>query len=260
MRSAASTVGHVRCRGRSSAARRAASSDRRSRVATAVLGPAIVSSVAARHEATRRAAARSGRDAGHARRTGQGARRLSSNCAAQRLDRDGRLTSACGALMLPLIDPRAACRRGCWRGAVDRAPARCCRAGVRRLDVDRLQIGAAADQLARVAARLLEQHRQVAADAVVVEGALLSFEQRLQRASRSALTGSGTCGSQLAAGVPGRGLYLNEKAWAKPIVVDQARASPRNRRRVSPGKPTMKSELTARCRGGRARSRSTSRR
>ena len=31
------------------------------------------------------------------------------------------------------------------------------------------------------------------------------------------MTGSGTWSAALAAGVPGRGEYLNEKAWAKPI-------------------------------------------
>ena len=34
-----------------------------------------------------------------------------------------------------------------------------------------------------------------------------------RRARRSAMTGAGTC-SMAAAGVPGRGLYLNEKAEA----------------------------------------------
>ena len=56
------------------------------------------------------------------------------------------------------------------------------------------------------------------ADAAVVERALLlAPAATASAASRSALTGSGhlICGRRR--GVPGRGEYLNENAWAKPI-------------------------------------------
>ena len=47
--------------------------------------------------------------------------------------------------------------------------------------MDWLQIGAAADQLPRMPAWLFEQHRQDLADTILVEGALLLLQQRLQR-------------------------------------------------------------------------------
>jgi hypothetical protein len=42
----------------------------------------------------------------------------------------------------------------------------------------------------------------------------------------------------LAAGVPGRGLYWNENAWAKPISSTRSSVA-RKSVSVSPGKPTM---------------------
>ena len=44
-----------------------------------------------------------------------------------------------------------------------------------------------------------------------------------------------------AAGVPGRGLYLNEKAWAKPTSRTSASVASKSAS-LSPGKPTMKSD------------------
>ena len=47
-----------------------------------------------------------------------------------------------------------------------------------------------------------------------------------------------------AAGVPGRGLYLKEKAAAKPTASTSARVAAKSAS-LSPGKPTMKSEERA---------------
>ena len=91
------------------------------------------------------------------------------------------------------------------------SPIRC----VGAVDMHRLQIGAAADGLARLAARLLEQHakraarrslrlKRVAAARPAVPAGL---QPRGLHVFRNLL-------AQAAAGVPGRGLYLNEKACA----------------------------------------------
>ena len=77
-------------------------------------------------------------------------------------------------------------------------------------------------------------------------------------ASRSTLTGSGTCSAADAAGVPGRGEYLNENAWAKPTSSTRSSVA-RKSSSLSPGNPTMKSDDSARS-GRAARSRSTVRR
>ena len=47
-----------------------------------------------------------------------------------------------------------------------------------------------------------------------LNAAWLRVDRACSRASRSAFTASGTWSSAVAAGVPGRGLYLNEKAEA----------------------------------------------
>ena len=73
-------------------------------------------------------------------------------------------------------------------------------------------------------------------------------------ASRSAFTRSGTCRRMPAAGVPGRLLYLKEKACAKPISRTSAMVAAKSAS-VSPGKPTMKSDDSAM--SGRAARRSS---
>ena len=68
--------------------------------------------------------------------------------------------------------PPATSPRGCSTGAARSAPARSRRSGRRRRRTcTALQIGAAADELALVAARLFEQHRQDAADAASLKRA-----------------------------------------------------------------------------------------
>ena len=91
-----------------------------------------------------------------------------------------------------------------------------------------------------------------------VEVALLRREQRCKASSRSAFTASGTWLFIAAAGVPGRALYLNEKAWAKPMSRTSASVASKSAS-LSPGKPTMKSDDSA-ISGRAARSRSTMRR
>ena len=79
-----------------------------------------------------------------------------------------------------------------------------------------------------------------------------------RRASRSSLTASGTWPAAAAAGVPGRGEYLNEKACAKPTWRTSASVASKSAS-VSPGWPTMKSDDSARS-GRVARRRDTSER
>src|SRR3546814_18247349 len=57
---------------------------------------------------------------------------------------------------------------------------------------------------------------------------------------RSSFTPSGTCSAD-AAGVPGRGLYLKEKAWAYPTAVTSPMVAAKSWSR-SPGNPTLKSD------------------
>ena len=122
--------------------------------------------------------------------------------------------------------------------------------------MDALQIGAAADQLAGMPARLFEQHRHDAADARLVEGrAAGAPSNACKAASRSDLTSSATWSAAAAAGVPGRGEYLNENAWAKPISPTRSSVAWKSAS-LSPGKPTMRSVESARS-GRAARSRST---
>ena len=86
-----------------------------------------------------------------------------------------------------------------------------------RRDVDALEIGAAPDELSFVSARLLQEHRQSATDAAALKSRCCLASSSCNAASRSDFTASGTWSSAEAAGVPGRGEYLKENAWAKPI-------------------------------------------
>ena len=58
-----------------------------------------------------------------------------------------------------------------------------------------------------------------------VEFVLLPRQQRLQQASRSALDRIGHSTGADAAGVPGRGEYLNENAWANPVSPTRSRVA-----------------------------------
>ena len=84
--------------------------------------------------------------------------------------------------------------------------------GAGRADVHRLQMRRAADQLARMAPGPLEQHRHGPADARLLEGQALLRQQRLQPLQALVLDLLLDLAAQAAAGVPGRGLYLNENA------------------------------------------------
>ena len=107
-----------------------------------------------------------------------------------------------------------------------------------------LEIGRLAGDLACVAAGFsisISSTRPI----IVRLNACVAFEQRLQpqepfRPSRLRRSGSASS----AAGVPGRGEYLNENALANPFF-DQIARSPPKSASVSPGKPTMKSEESA---------------
>ena len=123
-----------------------------------------------------------------------------------------------------------------------------------------LQIGAAADELALVPARLFEQHRQDAADAGRVEVALLLRQQRLQvrRAARPS-TGSGTWSLGRGRGRAGARRIFERKRLGKADLGDKVEGGAWKSMSLSPGKPTIRSE--DRARSGRAsRRRSTVRR
>ena len=123
----------------------------------------------------------------------------------------------------------------------------------------RLEIGAAADELARVAARLLEQHRQRAADAGGVEPALLVGDQRLQLGEALALDRLGhLLRQQRRRRARPRAVFEGE-GLGEADLARRAPASPAKSRSLSPGKPTMKSDEKAMS-GRAARSRSMMRR
>ena len=181
--------------------------------------------IAAGDDAKRRAAARSGRDAGRARRRAAGAadcRRIRAGCGLRPARPRRRPREARSCRRHPRQHPREAVLAGARDQRRDDLADPLGGGG----QMHALQIGAAADELAAVAARLFQQHRQDAADAGRVEArAAAAPAAPAGSASRSALTGSGTWSAAAAAGVPGRGEYLNENAWAKPISPTRSRVA-----------------------------------
>src|SRR5205814_2156197 len=73
-----------------------------------------------------------------------------------------------------------------------------------------LKIGGAADDLARIARGALEQHIDGVANRSHVEGRLLAVDQFLEPTNRLSMSCADTVSLMSAAGVPGRGEYLNE--------------------------------------------------
>ena len=90
------------------------------------------------------------------------------------------------------------------------------------IDMNGLQIGRAADHLAGLAAGLFDQHLQGLADRTRVEiASAAGASSACSRASaRPSRLPAPDC-SIAAAGVPGRGEYLNEKAEAKSDLADE---------------------------------------
>ena len=80
--------------------------------------------------------------------------------------------------------------------------------------MDRLEIGAAAEDLAGMATALVEEDGHGAADDAGVEGGLLVLDQGLQAGQAILLRPSSTWPGMAAAGVPGRREYLKVKAPA----------------------------------------------
>ena len=108
-----------------------------------------------------------------------------------------------------------------------------------------------------MAAGPLEQDGQGGADAGRVEGRRLGFERSCSCCSRADFTGLGDLPPQRGRGrARAAALYLNEKAWAKPISSTSRMVAAKSAS-LSPGKPTMKSDDSARS-GRAARSASTS--
>ncbi len=76
----------------------------------------------------------------------------------------------------------------------------------------RLEIGGAPAKLARTPSCLLQENAHAPADAGLVEIHALAIEQRLEAGQSLGLHGLRHLTGMPAAGVPGRGEYLNEKA------------------------------------------------
>ena len=96
-------------------------------------------------------------------------------------DRDRRRPSQAAAPLIGAAGLGKPIRRGCWRSPRGSGPERSRRSGSAAAgDMNALQIGAAPDELPVVPARLFEEHRQDAADAGLVEVALLLRQQQLQ--------------------------------------------------------------------------------
>jgi hypothetical protein len=78
------------------------------------------------------------------------------------------------------------------------------------IDMDRLQIGTAADGLILLSNKTgMTRPSQDA-----LKDFCCAVSNSCNAARRVAFTSSGICLAAVDAGVPGRGLYLNEKAWA----------------------------------------------
>ena len=114
--------------------------------------------------------------------------------------------------------------------------------GCGRFDMDRLQIGRAADDLARRRGPAFRTARPGSCRSRL--GWLASCcdsSSFCSTSSRALLTLSAICFFAAAAGVPGRGLYLKEKHCAKSISRTSCKVASKSAS-LSPGKPTMKSE------------------
>ena len=94
----------------------------------------------------------------------------------------------------------------------------------------RLHIGRAAERSDPCAAGLLEQNLEAPSDGRAVEGLPLALDERLKLSEPPAFVASSIWSGISAAGVPGRGEYLNEKA-RRSRRRKRARASRQNRRR-----------------------------
>ena len=90
----------------------------------------------------------------------------------------------------------------------------------------------------------LEQHIEPARRAAGLKAACWLSIHACSRSSRSSISSADTVARMSAAGVPGRGEYLNEKAPANPILSTSARVAGKSSS-VSLGNPTMKSDENA---------------
>ena len=79
-----------------------------------------------------------------------------------------------------------------------------------RFDMDRLQPGRAADHLAGKPALPFDEDVRLPADVARLNATWCAVIRACSRCSRSSITSGAIWSSIVAAGVPGRGLYLNE--------------------------------------------------